>query len=121
AALGPEHPLQGRFARLHWPEAESGSEAVPDVVVPSSLPPIDLQVEDLRYGEAHLGSATLETYPTLEGMHIERFETRSPDLAMDARGDWNRIEGNERSSFGIDFKGADLGRLLAALGYDVRV
>lgn len=121
AALGPEHPLQGRFARLHWPEAESGSETALDVVVPSSLPPIDLQVEDLRYGEARLGSATLETYPTLEGMHIERFETRSPDLAIDARGDWNRIEGRERSSFGIGFKGADLGRLLAALGYDVRV
>ncbi len=121
AALGPEHPLRGRFARLHWPGVEPGSEAALDFVVPSSLPPIDLQVEDLRYGDARLGSATLETYPTLEGMHIERFETRSPDLAIDARGDWNRIEGRERSSFGIGFKGEDLGRLLAALGYDVRV
>ena len=91
AERGPEHPLQGRFARLHWPDAEPGGEAALDFVVPSSLPPIDLQVEDLRHGDARLGAAVLETYPTLEGMHIERFETRSPDLALDARGELDKL------------------------------
>ncbi len=118
--MGPEFPLVGRFQRLHWPQAE-GEAMVLDAVRPASLPPIDLRIDDLRFGEANLGSAILDTYPTLEGMHIERFETRSPDLQVDAQGDWNLIGGRERSSFGIRFGGDDLGRMMAALGYDVPV
>lgn len=118
--MGPEFPLVGRFQRLHWPQAE-GEPMMLDAVRPATLPPIDLRIDDLRYGEAALGSAILDTYPTLEGMHIERFETRSPDLQIDAQGDWNLIGGRERSSFGIRFGGDDLGRMMGALGYDVPV
>jgi uncharacterized protein (TIGR02099 family) len=118
--FGPEYPLVARFERLHWPQAEGETPPMADVV-PSSLPPIDLRIDDLRFGEAALGKALLETYPTLEGMHIQRFETRSDDLQLDAQGDWNLIGGRERSSFGIRFGGDDLGRMLGALGYDVPV
>lgn len=118
--FGPEYPLVARFERLHWPQAE-GEMPPLAAVVPASLPPIDLIIDDLRYGDATLGKAVLETYPTLEGMHIQRFETRSDDLQLDAQGDWNQIEGRERSSFGIRFGGDDLGRMLGALGYDVPV
>lgn len=123
-AMGPEFPVQGRFERFHWPElpdeGEAGSSRLPSVV-PASLPPIDFQAEDLRYGPARLGRVRLETYPTLEGMHIERFEATSPELQISAQGDWNLIGGRERSSFGIRFSGEDLGKMLTALGYSVRV
>jgi uncharacterized protein (TIGR02099 family) len=122
--MGPEFPVQGRFERFHWPELPDEGEAGPTrlpTVVPASLPPIDFQAEDLRYGLARLGRVRLETYPTLEGMHIERFEASSPELQITAQGDWNLIGGRERSSFGIRFSGEDLGKMLIALGYSVRV
>ena len=57
---------------------------------PARIPPIRLTVGDLRYGEARLGEAELETWPTPEGLHVERLSTRAEALRLDASGDWTR-------------------------------
>ena len=109
--------INADFARLHWPSATPGSSGPPLQTDPATIPPLHLQIAELKFGDARLGAARLETYPTPEGMHVERLETRSPDMELHARGDWTRIEMRERSTFRLDFSSHDLGAMLVALGF----
>lgn len=109
--------IEASFARLHWPSAAPGANAVPLQTDPSGIPPLHLAIEDMRFGEAKLGAARLDTYPTPEGLHVERLETQSPDMTLHASGDWTRIDGRERSNFRLDFSSHDLGAMLVALGF----
>lgn len=107
--------ITARFERLHWPPAPD--DAAPLQSDPRGLPPLHLWAGDLRLGEAALGEARLETFPTAEGMRIESFETRSKALDLSARGDWTLVDGQERSSFGVEFTAQSLGDMLKALGF----
>lgn len=108
--------LVGRFERLHWPAGRQASAGGIDVD-PSGIPPLDFQVADLRFGEAVLGEARLLTYPTPEGMQVERLQAQSADMAFNAVGSWSLIEGSAYSRFSLGFTSGDLGRMLASLGY----
>jgi uncharacterized protein YhdP len=117
--------VDGRFARLHWPpmdtKAMTGSraESTPavDQTDPSGLPPLQFRIEDFRLGEARLGRTELQTFPTPEGMHVDRFSTSSEALTVMASGDWTRIGGQTRSRFAVDFDADSLGGMLDALGF----
>ena len=117
--------VDGRFARLHWPpmdtKAITGGRADPapavDQTDPSGLPPLQFRIEDFRLGEARLGRAELQTFPTPEGMHVDRFSTTSEALTLGASGDWTRIGGQTRSRFALDFDAKSLGGMLDALGF----
>lgn len=117
--------VDGRFARLHWPpvdtKAMTGSRAEPapavDQTDPSGLPPLQFRIEDFRLGEARLGRADMHTFPTPEGMHVDRFSTTSEALNLMASGDWTRIGGQTRSRFAVDFDASSLGGMLDALGF----
>lgn len=117
--------IEGRFARLHWPAVDpkamtgSSNEAAPavDQTDPSGLPALNFRIDDFRLGEARLGRADLATFPTPEGMHIDRFATTSEALKLAASGDWTRIGGQTRSRFALDFDAGSLGGMLDALGF----
>ncbi|MBB5208559.1 YhdP family protein [Chiayiivirga flava] len=113
----PTRGISADFERLHWPSAAPGAGATPVATDPAAIPPLHLQIADLKFGDARLGQARLETYPTPEGMHVERLETKSQDMELHARGDWTRIDGRERSNFRLDFSSHDLGAMLVALGF----
>jgi uncharacterized protein (TIGR02099 family) len=109
--------ITARMERLHWPTNAPSSASAVASVDPSVVPPLHLHIEDFKFGDAALGEARLETYPTPEGLHVEQLDTTSPDLALRASGDWTRIDGRERSSFRIAFSAGDLGAMLKALGF----
>ncbi len=121
--------VRGRFSRLYWPAprpslAGAGAggggpevDAAAGDEDPARIPPIRLSVADLRYGEARLGEAELETWPTPEGLHVERLSTRADALQLDASGDWTRLDGRSRSRFALRFEAGSLGAMLDALGF----
>lgn len=117
--------IDGRFSRLHWPamdaEAITGrpGEQAPavDTADPTRVPPLRFTIEDFRLGEARLGRAELHTFPTPEGMRIDRFSTMNEALRLDASGHWSRIGDRTRSRLAIDFASPSLGRMLDALGF----
>ena len=118
-------PIEGNFARLHWPVPDARAmtgkpDAAPpavDQTDPSRLPPLHFRIDDFRLGQARLGRADVRTFPTPEGMHIDRFSTNSEALKLDASGDWTRIGGQTRSRFALDFDARSLGQMLDALGF----
>lgn len=138
--------VRGRLARLHWAEKtvvqdpasdpdrvgpaplatpESALVALPGEAGPpprpgqdpGAIPPLDFEVADLRVGTLVLGRAELQARPRGDGLHIERFRTRSASFRLDASGDWRRTSaGLSRSQFEVDFGADALGDLLGAFG-----
>lgn len=111
-----ERGLVGRFERLHWPSGRQASGGAV-TVDPAGIPPLDFAVDDLRFGEARLGQARLLTYPTPEGMQVERLSAESDQMQMEAVGTWSQIEGRAYSRFSLNFVSANLGQMLSSLGY----
>lgn len=113
--------ITARFQRLHWPEAaqaEIPAKAAPDAgFSPAAIPPLHLESTDTRFAGAELGSLWLESWPTPEGMHVERLDAHSPVLDLKAKGDW-RLDGTgEHSELTLDYSSRDAGAMLGALGF----
>lgn len=135
--------LTARLDRLYWPRSESedkhsaspadaarhgasAAAAKPPPAVgnpadtginPASLPPLHLLVKDLRLGDAKLGEARLETWPTAKGLHIEQLRALSSSVQINANGDWTGTATDSRSHMRIGFAAEDLGAMLGAFGY----
>jgi uncharacterized protein YhdP len=99
------------------PNANKPPDANEAGVAPSSLPPLHLQVTDMRLGKAKLGEARLETWPTDEGMHIDQLRANSKNVQITASGDWNGDEKRSRTHLAMNFVSEDVARMLDALGF----
>ena len=113
--------IVGNFRKLHWPGSENDAEAQQDADAgtfsPATLPPLHLEVADAAFAGAHLGTLWLETYPTAEGMHVERLDAQSDAVSIKAKGDWNADAQGQSSRVALDFSAADAGAMLEALGF----
>ncbi|WP_266156379.1 YhdP family protein [Dyella silvatica] len=87
-------------------------------VNPSALPPFHLWIGDLRFGDAKLGEARLETWPTDHGMHIDQVRALSSSVQVNAAGDWNGTPSDSRTHLRIDFTAENLGQMLSAFGFE---
>jgi uncharacterized protein (TIGR02099 family) len=120
--------ITARLTRLHWPgnpPAPAGTAAASEPeespantgINPAALPPFHLWVGELSFGDARLGEARLETWPTAQGMHIDQLRALSPSVQITGSGDWNGTPADSHTHMRINFAADDLGRMLAAFGY----
>src|SRR5690606_1249736 len=136
---GPRGAVSGRFDRLHWQPASPLSLVQPggaagaaveapvqsavqvpatparDEVDPSRVPPLQLDVEDFRFGTLALGRLDLRTRATAAGLEIERLQTRSPRQRLDAVGAWTGRGAAARTQLRVDAESRDFGELMAGL------
>ncbi|WP_225562942.1 YhdP family protein [Rhodanobacter sp. DHG33] len=120
--------VTARLTHLYWPNppAPVGKAAANQPVEdpantginPASLPPFHLWVGDLRFGDAKLGEARLETWPTAQGMRIDQLRALSPSVQITGSGDWNGTPTNSHTHMRIGFAADDLGKMLTAFGYN---
>lgn len=131
--------LAGRLQRLHWRSAKPASAAAAnangddairtqaagaaaeDSIDPARVPPLNLVVDDLRFGDARLGSAALQTRRTAAGMRIERLQTRAPGQRVDVSGDWLGRDAAARTRLQVALDSEDFGALLAGFGFGGRI
>jgi uncharacterized protein (TIGR02099 family) len=85
---------------------------------PAALPPFHLWLADLRLGDAKLGEARLETWPTANGLHIEQLRALSSRVQINASGDWNGSASDSHTQMKIGFAAEDLGGMLGAFGFE---
>jgi len=120
--------ITARLAHLHWPgnpPAPSGKAAASQPeenpantgINPASLPPFHLWVGDLSFGDAKLGEARLETWPTAQGMHIDQLRALSSSVQVTGSGDWTGTPADSHTRMRIGFAADDLGKMLTAFGY----
>jgi len=114
--------VTAKFDHVHWPDAPADAPDNPDAnaladVAPGTLPPLHLSVDDFRLGKASFGAAEFESHPIASGMHIDRLEARSPNIAMKASGDWTGTQKVNRSTLAIELSAQNLGHMMDALGF----
>ena len=115
--------LTARLQRLYWPKDTATAAVVPATdpantgINPAALPPFHLWVGDLRFDDAKLGEARLETWPTAKGMHIEQLRALSSRVQISASGDWDGSASDSHTHMRIGFSADDLGGMLTAFGY----
>ncbi|WP_447940217.1 YhdP family protein [Pseudoxanthomonas mexicana] len=120
--------IAGKLARMHWrkaPAADTGATAtargVTDDIDPAGIPPLSLDIEDLRFGDASLGAAKLRTRQQADGMHIDQLQLRSPGQHIDVSGQWTGMGEAARTRFTAEVKSENFGVLLDDLGLGDRV
>ena len=117
----------GRFERVHWrgadpaaaataPRPPAAATAGRDAVDPAKIPPLQLDIDDFRFGELALGRLALRTRPTADGLRIEQLQARSPAQRIDASGSWTGGAA-ARTRLDIDADSRDFGALMAGLGF----
>jgi uncharacterized protein (TIGR02099 family) len=119
--------IAGKLSRLHWRAASPAGTAAgnatqaSDPLNPAAIPPLALDIGDLQFGDARLGSAQLRTKPLPNGMQVQQLALRSPGQKIDIQGDWTGrgTAGQTQMTAAIDSQ--DLGALLDALGFKGRV
>lgn len=123
-APGSKVPLGLHLARLDLaclmpPDGGRDPSPVPGARVDLSLiPPADLRVEDLRWGDEGLGRLTLDVRPEPSALRVPRIELQGPGGTR-MRGDATWLDGSEggRTRLALDLESADLGPLVRALDY----
>lgn len=115
--------IAGKLQRMYWRAAmpavtASRPSASPDNDLdPARVPPLTLVVDDLRFGDARLGAASLRTRPLTGGMRIEQLQIRAPKQRIDVSGDWLGRGAAARTRLGVVIDSDDFGALLAGFGY----
>jgi uncharacterized protein (TIGR02099 family) len=129
--------IAGRMQRLYWRSAKAaagvgaGGETggannaatapAADDIDPAAIPPLILAVDDLRFGDAQVGSASLRTRPVAGGMRIEQLQTRAPKQRIDVSGDWLGRGGAARTRLDAVIASEDFGALLSGFGFGSRI
>ena len=88
--------VAGRFERLYWsgatpaaPPALAARETpAADDIDPARVPPLLVELADLRIGKLALGQAKLRTVPTAAGLRLEEFSTGPGKQRLSATGAW---------------------------------
>jgi uncharacterized protein (TIGR02099 family) len=119
--------ISGRFERLHWRSASAGATKAQDEVQanagaigdvdPAAIPPLRFEIGDLRFGDAQLGRATVNTRPVAAGMRLETLQARSGAQRIDLAGDWLGRGAAQRTRIDLAISSQDFGALLDGFGF----
>lgn len=122
--------IAGKLARLYWrapasakpaANATTASPPPPDDFNPAEIPPLALDIDDLRFADAKLGAARLRTQPVAGGLRIEQLQLRAPKQKIDIAGDWLGRGAAARTRFNASVDSQDFGNLLDNLGMKGRM
>ncbi len=90
-----------------------------DDVDPRLLPPIDLNVADVQFGEWPLGRLEAQLRPRNDGVRVEESTMASDDLRVRVEGDWRRDQnGADHSDFRIHMRSGAPDVTAKRLGYE---
>ncbi|KRG45475.1 hypothetical protein ARC78_00510 [Stenotrophomonas pictorum JCM 9942] len=111
--------VRGQLARVHWQEAAGMGEAgaAADPLDPANIPPLALDIEDLRVGRTALGRTVLRTRPLADGLKVEQLQFRAPKQAIDVEGQWRGIGAQAHTHVAVQVDSENLGGLMDNLGY----
>ena len=125
---GAEGRIRARLARLSLPPAEAETVAGLLDRAPTSVPALDIEIDDFELRGRRLGRLTVqavnrggggdETGPRNE-WRLDRLQLVNPDARLDATGRWAAVAGQPRRRMAMDFSldVEDGGALLERLGF----
>lgn len=117
--------ITGKFDRVHWsppqgtsatPAPASSSAATTASIDPASIPPLALDIGDLRIGALAFASATLRTHPVAGGLQVDRLDLQSRQQHIAATGSWLGSGRNAQTRVQARLDTQDFGALIDGLG-----
>ncbi|TAM95651.1 MAG: TIGR02099 family protein, partial [Rhodanobacteraceae bacterium] len=116
--------LTAHLEHLYWPEPPEPKQPGPpppppatSPIAPAAVPPLHVSIGDLRLGKSQLGATVFESAPSLQGMHITRFDSKGANFTIQSHGDWNGTKAASQSHMAIDIASRDFGKTLDAFGF----
>ncbi|NIR61294.1 MAG: TIGR02099 family protein [Gammaproteobacteria bacterium] len=107
--------VRAELSRCHLEPAEGRTDRARD---PRSFPALDVHCGDLRYKGRAFGTLELVTRPRFDGLEIARMALSDGPAELQLSGNWRgNPGGREVTSLEGELQTADLGRVLARLGY----
>ncbi|WP_223809557.1 YhdP family protein [Thermomonas sp. XSG] len=122
--------VAGRFERLHWSLPVAGKDAAPAPTPanaattgadPAAVPPLLLDVADLRIGRTAMGRARFRSTPVAGGLRMDEFTTAGGKQRLSATGSWLGRGASARTQFKLDVASDDIGALLDGFGFGGQV
>jgi uncharacterized protein YhdP len=98
-------------------EATADAEPADGGFDPAGIPPLALDVDDLRFRDAGLGRASLRTRPVAGGLRVDRLQIHAGEQAIEATGEWLGRGDTARTHLAVQVDSQDMGRLMDGLGY----
>lgn len=111
----------GRLDYLTLPKMKkekSKKKRKPLNIDPSVIPPIDIQINKLVYGDANYGEVELRTRPNRYGMTINQVSIKSELITLDLKGKWEKQQLHQLTEISGYFATKNLGQLL--LNWDIK-
>lgn len=84
---------------------------------PAGIPPLALDVADLRFGKLQLGSAVLRTHPVSGGLQLQTLQMSAPRQSINVTGQWLGKDGGARTHLVTHIQTRDMGGFMQDLGY----
>ncbi|KRG69057.1 YhdP family protein [Pseudoxanthomonas dokdonensis] len=121
--------ISGRLARVHWRKAATGSSADGETVAdadadtdatpfnPADVPPLALDIQELKFNDLALGQTHLRSRALADGMQLEQLQMRAPGQDIDLSGSWRGIGANADTRLQAHIDSRDYGALFAGIGY----
>ncbi len=132
AARGPSAgQLRARLSRLHLPEPEAAPPQTPEpaaAVAPSSVPAMDVVVEDFEWHGQKLGRVEIDAVNRVapgtsqREWRLQRLLMRAPEATLNASGQWSAVAGaggatQRRTTIDVQLDLADSGAFIERLGF----
>ncbi|MCD7099409.1 YhdP family protein [Stenotrophomonas sp. MMGLT7] len=134
-----EGVITGQLQRVHWQSvAPPPLPAAEDVVItgsvlvqslpeqtrraaeqadPAQIPALALDIDDLRFGNITLGSASLRSRPVADGLQLDQLKLRAPKQAIDITGEWRGRGDGAHTRLVSRIDSQDIGELARNLDY----
>ena len=104
---------QGDFLRFYLPQTTKDNQMEWNL---KKFPPIDLKINDFRYGKNSLGKLILKTSRVKTGLNIDNFIETGPLFYIEATGKWQRKKNQTETRLVGRFVSPDLGAFLKKWG-----
>jgi len=124
---GAAAQLFARLTRLAIPladKAPAGSAESSSASTPTSLPAMDVVIDDFEWRGRKFGRVELQAIHRIGAAgsrewRLQRLQVRTPEATFDANGQWNTMAPLSQRRMGLEFQLdlADSGALLERLGY----
>ncbi|MFT4178931.1 MAG: YhdP family protein [Thermomonas sp.] len=120
--------VAGRFDRLHWalPGKTNAVAANAAATTPASprapgfdparIPPLLIDVADLRIGSVALGQARFRSTPTAAGLRMDQITATGSQQRLSGSGLWSGRGDAARTQLALKIDSDDVGKLLTGLG-----
>ena len=115
AAAGSSVGSGGSGGSVARGEASAASVPSSSDIDPARVPPLALDVDDLRVLNARLGQAVFRSRPAPGALEIQRLQTRADGRRLDLTGRWSGGAGG-RTALDATLVSDDFGALLADIG-----